>query len=158
MPDVPAIPSSSVIQAPKSAVLSSAKTSGKTTPQPCEKEPRVKAERKPLRSQPKGAFFLSMAEVEAERLRMEEDKQRQIQERRENSHSFDAFTVDFEPSRRDTFDVPPRVSVTRSNSDKENSRHFPSDISEISMAEDVLAKNKGAARSDVMTSTPLQRH
>lgn len=125
------------------------------------KEPRVAKERVPLRSQPKGAFFVSMAEIEATQLEMEQEKQRQFQARRQNSNQFEAFTVDFDTnSRRETFDVPPKsLNVTRNLDNKENVRGgFINDLSDISMAEEVAPKSASKSnhhRPDVLTSTPL---
>lgn len=117
-------------------------------------------QRKPLRSQPKGAFFISMAEVEAIQAEQEQEQIKKQNARRQNSSQFEAFEIDFGGnSRRETFDVPHKLNVTHNiESDKENSRGFPLDISGISISEDVAQKMKLKSRSDNWTSTPLQRH
>jgi len=118
-------------------------------------------QRKPLRSQPKGAFFVSIAEVEAIQAEVEEDRLRKKNARRQNSSHFEAFEIDFggNNSRRETFDVPQKLNVTHNiESDKENSRGFPLDISGISISEEVAQKMKLKSRADNWTSTPLQRH
>ena len=106
---------------------------------------------------------MSMAEIEATQAEAEQEKLRQIQSRREKSEQFDAFVVDFGTNRRETFDVPPKLNVTRNmGEDKENVRgNFVHDLSGISIADEVQKSSKSNhLRPDVMTSTPLsvQRH
>ena len=102
-----------------------------------------------------------MAEVEAIQAEVEEDRLRKQNARRQNSSHFEAFEIDFggNNSRRETFDVPQKLNVTHNiESDKENSRGFPLDISGISISEEVAQKMKLKSRADNWTSTPLQRH
>ena len=111
-----------------------------------------------------------MDEVEKERMDMEREKQQQIEARRKASANFDAFDVDFGPSssRRETFDVPSskQLNLTRNVNDaKQNNKEninrglFPlSDISEISISDDAVLKNKLKSRVENLTSTPVQRN
>ena len=101
-----------------------------------------------------------MAEVEAIQAEQEQEQIKKQNARRQNSSQFEAFEINFGGnSRRETFDVPHKLNVTHNiESDKENSRGFPLDISGISISEDVAQKMKLKSRSDNWTSTPLQRH
>ena len=106
-----------------------------------------------------------MAEVEAIQAEQEQEQIRKQNARRQNSSQFEAFEIDFggNNSRRETFDVPKKLNVTHNithsvESDKENSRGFPLDISGISISDEVAQKMKLKSRSDNWTSTPLQRH
>lgn len=103
-----------------------------------------------------------MAEVEAAQAELEQDQQRKLQARRQNSTNFDCFVVDFANPRRETFDVPQKLNVTRSldcDNKENNSRGFPHDISGISITEEVAQKSVfKSAKNENLTSTPLQRH
>jgi len=154
VPENPTTPCAVAVKNPKS---SNSTKSGLEAPQ-----------RKPLRSQPKGAFFVSMAEAEAMQADLEEQQQRILKNRRQNSTNFESFEVDFgSSSRRETFDVPQKLNVTHNithnESDKENSgQGFPLDISGISVSEEnwqkMKLKSNVSMGRDNRTSTPLQRH
>jgi hypothetical protein len=143
------------------------------TPAPtAETKETARQQRKPLRPQVHATgFFLSMDDVEKERAEMERDIQQQLENRRKAAANFDAFDVDFgsSSSRRETFDVPAskQLNVTRSINDaKQNNKEninrglFPNDISDISVSDEMILKNKLLTKSrvDNLTSTPLQRH
>ncbi len=143
------------------------------TPAPtAETKETARQQRKPLRPQVHATgFFLSMDDVEKERADMEREKQQQLENRRKAAANFDAFDVDFgsSSSRRETFDVPAskQLNVTRSINDaKQNNKEninrglFPNDISDISVSDEMILKNKLLTKSrvDNLTSTPLQRH
>ena len=143
----------------------------KSAPTTTETKETARQQRKPLRPQVHATgFFLSMDEVEKERMDMEREKQQQIEARRKASANFDAFDVDFGPSssRRETFDVPSskQLNLTRNVNDaKQNNKEninrglFPlSDISEISISDDAVLKNKLKSRVENLTSTPVQRN
>lgn len=129
----------------------------------------VPKERKPLRSQPplfaaqSAGFFISMDDVEKTRTEMEKERQRRMEQRRQASHTFEAFEVDLTEgvSRRETFDVLPKqqLNLTHNIENKENSRNhgFPHDISGISVTEETLPLDKKmpASTSSHRTSTPL---
>ncbi|KAK4026795.1 hypothetical protein OUZ56_015821 [Daphnia magna] len=129
-------------------------------------------QRKPLRPQGQATgFFLSMDDIEKERAEMEQEKQLQMDSRRKASANFEAFEVDFSTSssRRETFDIPSasakQLNVTRNMTDtKQNNKEninqglFPNDLSDISVSDELLLKNKLKSRVDHLTSTPLQRH
>lgn len=124
-----------------------------------------KLQRKPFRANGTG-FFLSMDDVEKTRAEMEQEKQARIEARRNaSSANFEAFEVDFGggSARRETFDVPPKLNVTRNveeDSNKENISRglFPQDISSISVDEMILKNKLIKSHADNLTSTPLQRH
>jgi hypothetical protein len=144
------------------------------TPAPtAETKETARQQRKPLRPQVHAGtgFFLSMDDVEKERVDMEREKQQQLENRRKAAANFDAFDVDFgsSSSRRETFNVPAakQLNVTRSVNDaKQNNKEninrglFPNDISDISVSDEMVLKNKLLTKSRVenLTSTPLQRH
>ncbi|EFX71129.1 hypothetical protein DAPPUDRAFT_309226 [Daphnia pulex] len=144
------------------------------TPAPtAETKETARQQRKPLRPQVHAGtgFFLSMDDVEKERADMEREKQQQLENRRKAAANFDAFDVDFgsSSSRRETFDVPAakQLNVTRSVNDaKQNNKEninrglFPNDISDISVSDEMVLKNKllTKSRAENLTSTPLQRH
>jgi len=143
------------------------------TPAPtAETKEIARQQRKPLRPQVHATgFFLSMDDVEKERVDIERERQQQLETRRKASANFEAFNVDFgsSSSRRETFDVPAskQLNVTRSiNEAKQNNKEninrglFPNDISDISVSDEMILKNKLLTKSrvDNLTSTPLQRH
>lgn len=112
-----------------------------------------------------------MDDIEKERAEMEQEKQLQMDSRRKASANFEAFEVDFSTSssRRETFDIPSasakQLNVTRNMTDtKQNNKEninqglFPNDLSDISVSDELLLKNKLKSRVDHLTSTPLQRH
>ena len=166
VPETPAtVPQAAT--APK-ARLSVAAKSVAVTPSAEPKEP-VKQQRKPLRPnvQASGAgFFLSMDDVEKAGAEIELEKQKRFEARRQASANFEAFDVDISggSSRRETFDVVPKLNVTRNVSNKENvsaaNGLFPTDISGISINEETVLKNKlpKSRLLDNLTSTPMQRN
>lgn len=112
-----------------------------------------------------------MDDVDKQRVQMEREKQLQMDTRRKASANFDAFEVDFgsSSSRRETFDIPQaaakQLDMTKQIMDaKQNNKEnisrglFPNDLSDISVAEELLLKNKLKSRVDHLTSTPMQRH
>lgn len=151
--------------------LGVAKLSAAPSPAVVSKE-AGRQQRKPLRPQGQATgFFLSMDDIEKERAEMEQEKQLQMDSRRKASANFEAFEVDFSTSssRRETFDIPSasakQLNVTRHMTDtKQNNKEninqglFPNDLSDISVSDELLLKNKLKSRVDHLTSTPLQRH
>lgn len=151
--------------------LGVAKLSAAPSPAVVSKE-AGRQQRKPLRPQGQATgFFLSMDDIEKERAEMEQEKQLQMDSRRKASANFEAFEVDFSTSfsRRETFDIPSasakQLNVTRNMTDtKQNNKEninqglFPNDLSDISVSDELLLKNKLKSRVDHLTSTPLQRH
>uniref|UniRef100_A0A0P6G4U3 Hyaluronan mediated motility receptor n=1 Tax=Daphnia magna TaxID=35525 RepID=A0A0P6G4U3_9CRUS len=151
--------------------LGVAKLSAVPSPAAVSKE-AGRQQRKPLRPQGQATgFFLSMDDIEKERAEMEQEKQLQMDSRRKASANFEAFEVDFSTSssRRETFDIPSasakQLNVTRNMTDtKQNNKEninqglFPNDLSDISVSDELLLKNKLKSRVDHLTSTPLQRH
>ena len=167
MPDNPV--ATTAVNKPKlsSVAKSTAATSAPTT----ETKETARHQRKPLSAQvPSTGFFLSMDEVEKERMDMEREKQQQLEARRKASANFEAFNVDFgsTSSRRETFDVPvsKQLNLTRNVSDaKQNNKEninrglFPvNDISQISVSDELVLKNKLKSRVENLTSTPVQRN
>ena len=159
MPENPSTAPASVSKPPKVSV-----TNRPTTPTAT--QPETKEQNRPTRKYVRASttgFFVSLDDAEKLRAEMEEEKQKQINARRQASANFEAFDIDFGGNaRRETFDVPPKLNVTRNLNDgnKENISRglFPHDISGISVGEDSVLKNKLKSRTDNLTSTPLQRH
>ncbi len=158
----PAAPAAVTKVARPSAVKPSVTPASSAVTEPKE---AVRQPRKPLRPTVQGSgtgFFLSMDDIEKTSAAIELEKQKKIEARRQNSSNFEAFDVDFSggSARRETFDVPPKLNVTRNVNNKENvsTGLFPNDISGISISEEAVLKNKLKSRVENLTSTPLQRH
>ena len=164
MPENPTVPPPAPSNPVPKSRPSMAKPPVLVASNPESKEP-PRQQRKPLRANATG-FFLSMDEVEKTRTEMEQERQMRMEARRKGSTAnFEAFDVDFDngAARRETFDVPPKLNITRNmneHANKENISHglFPQDISGISISDEMVLKSKPKARADNLTSTPLQRN
>lgn len=167
MPETaPVPPANKVVKpnAPKTAPTATGSAPAPAAPA----APAPPKERKPLRSQPTSfgqqstGFFLSFDDIEKTRTEMEKDRQRRLEARRQASHNFDAFEVEFSDSesnmRRETFDIPSKqqLDATHTLENKENGHSFAHDISCIPTTEEEAAKEKRLQQlQGVRSSTPL---